>query len=530
MIEAVMGGGGFFSFVSYGSQNVLLSSNPDMSFFYKVFRKYTHFAEESFTIAVDGPNELSWDKPVQIRAIIPRNADLVRDFYFIFTIPDIFSKYMDPSLRGKQYEFAWSKYIGCRLIESVGLYIGGQLIQQFDGSYMVAKANMDMDDDTLSKWENLVGHTKDLYDPANGAYAGGVTSGTIQGKYPTVYPDPTRAGGAQLNRPSIFGRDIYVPLPFYCTEDPSLSLPLCALQLQTVEIQITLRPVRDLYTIADPSGYRVTPGFRMNATDSAFKNGLPTYIPDNTYDVSNNNWFIRNFLVDINASQPTRDIIPYYPRIYGTYIYLSDEERTTFATTPLQYLTHQVQSYNFPAEFKRNYLQLEVHNPITRLLTVSRRSDAVPYRNDEYNWTNWVNGDAPFIGTPGLVPPASTFNTSGILIPAGQQDIIRSLKVICDGTDIQDERPVEYFKFAVPYKYYRGQNKTLAVPYPFSIKQSAVQPSGSINSSRIKNFQVDLNPWPLPVNSTYLYDITIYIESINWVLIQNGTGGLKYAL
>jgi hypothetical protein len=53
-----MGGGGFFCFVSYGSQNVLLSANPDITFFYKVFRKYTHFAEESFTIAVDGPNEL----------------------------------------------------------------------------------------------------------------------------------------------------------------------------------------------------------------------------------------------------------------------------------------------------------------------------------------------------------------------------------------------------------------------------------------------------------------------------------------
>ena len=108
--------------------------------------------------------------------------------------------------------------------------MGGQKIQEFDGTYMVAKANLDMDEDTRSKWEYLIGHLPDLYDPASGAYSGGLTARSIQGQYPTVFQNPTVAPGAQLNRPSIFGRDIYVPLPFWFTEDPSLSLPLCALQ------------------------------------------------------------------------------------------------------------------------------------------------------------------------------------------------------------------------------------------------------------------------------------------------------------
>jgi hypothetical protein len=497
-----------------------------MTYFYKVFRKYTHFAEESFTIAVDGPNELSYDKPIQIRATIPRNADLVRDFYFVFTIPDIYSKYLAPEQRTTQYEFAWSKYLGCRLIDRVELFIGGRSIQQFDGSYLVAKANLDMDADTLAKWEQLVGHIPDLYDPAEGQFAGGLTARTIQGAYPTVVQNPNLPLGAQLNRPSIFGRDIYVPLPFYCTEDPSLSLPLCALQVQTVEIQLTLRPLRELYTINDPSGYRVAPGYRMNATDDAYQRGLPTYIEDATYDVSNNNYFISNFLVDIGSTPPSINSLKYFPRIYGTYVYLSDEERKTFATTQLNYLVHQVRAVNYPAEFKRNFLLLDVHNPVTRLITVPRRSDSTPYRNDEFNWTNWVSDRTPFLGTPSP-PPA--FNTSGLFLIAGQQDIVRTQKVICDGTDLQEDRPASYFKYLVPYKYYKGKNKSLAVPYPFNIKQSMVQPSGSINASRIKSFQLDNDVWPLPTNSTYLYDITVYIESLNWVIITSGTGDLKYA-
>jgi hypothetical protein len=528
-----MPGGGFYTFVTYGAQNVLLSANPDMTFFYKVFRKHTHFSEESFTVTVDGPNELKWDQSIQVRAKIPRNADLVRDMYFIFTIPDIYSKYVDSSIR-QQYEFAWSKYIGCRLIERAAIYIGGQKIQEFDGSYIVAKANLDLSFDELKKWQYLVGHVPELYDPANGDTAAIGTSGTIQGQYPTVVENLGQAG-AQTNRPSIFGRDIYVPLPFWCMEDSSLALPLCALQLQEVEIQLTLRPIQELYTILDSNpnkSYRVAPGFKMNATNDQYQLGLPTYVPDSAYDETTNNWFIRNFLVDIGYTTPTLDVIPYNPRIYATYVYISDEERKVFSTTQLQYLVHQVTPVN-QSLYSREFIQLDIHNPITRLITIPRRNDAIQYRNNEYNWTNWVNDFAPSKTSNNNLIPPNTY-VSGILIPAGQKDIIRTMRVICDGNPLQDDRTAEYFRKLVPYKYYKGQNDTDAVPYPFSIKQSSIQPSGSINASRIKNFQIDINPYPLPLSDqnkyTYVYDITIYVESINWVVIQSGTGGLKYAL
>ncbi len=526
-----MPGGGFYAFVTYGAQNILLSANPHMTYFYKVFRKYTHFSEESFTVAVDGPNTLSWDKPVQIRMKLPRYADLVRDLYFVFTLPDIYSKYVDHTIRTYQYEFAWSKYIGCRLIENVAIFIGGQKIQEFDGSYLVARANLDMDEDTIGKWEYLVGHVPELYDPANSATAAVGSAGSIQGKYPTVVTNLSQSG-AQTNRPSIFGRDIFVPLPFWCTEDPSLSLPLCALQLQEVEIQLTLRSVQELYTILDPSGYRVAPGLIMNASVNQYQLGMPTYIPDPGYNVNTNNWYMRNFLVDIGYTPPTLDIIPYNPRMYATYVYLSDEERKTFTTTPLRYLVYQVTSVP-QTLYTRDYIQLEIHNPITRLITIPRRSDAIPFRNNEYNWTNWVTDVAPYIQTPSSPAPPG-IPSSGLLLASGQKDVIRGIQVICDGNVIQDERNAEFFRKLVTYKYYRGINKINCVPYPFSLKQSSVQPSGSINASRIKNFQVDVNVFPLPLNTQnkydYVYDITIYVESINWVLIQNGTGGLKYAL
>ncbi len=521
-----MPGGGIYGFVTYGSQNILLSANPDMSYFYKVYRKYTHFAEESFNLPFDGPNELKWDQSIQIRVKLARYADLVRDTYFVFTLPDIYSKFVE-ARQPYQYEFAWTRFIGCRIIQNCAFFIGGQKIQEFDGSYIAAKANVDLDNTRYQKWRALVGDVPDLYDPANGEYSGGLSNGAVQGSYPTVYPDPTLAGVAQTNRPSIFGRDIYVPLPFWFTQDSTLSLPLCALQQQEVEIQLTLRPLKELYTLKDLSGYTVAPGYYMSATPDQYLRNLPTYTE--TAATDNNNYYINNFLVDINYASPLKNEIPYNPRLYSTYVYLSDEERVVFSSTELKYIVSQTTRYNYPSEYKRNYLQLEIHNPITRLLIAPRRSDAI-YRNDQFNFTNWLDGKAPFLPTPSLAPPASSYKTSGLLLPQGQRDIIRNIKVICDGNEIQDDRPAAYFTRVVPYKYYDGPNSLLIAPYPFSLKQSAVQPAGSINASRIRNFQVDFDPWPLPAPTTYVYDVTIYVESINWVVIASGTGGLKYAV
>ena len=100
-----MPGGGLFSLVAYGAQNVLLSGNPDFTYFYKSYKKYSHFAEESVTFAMDGPQDLSYNQPIQVRFKIQRIADLVRDIYFVFTLPDIYCKYIDNKKRIKDCLF-----------------------------------------------------------------------------------------------------------------------------------------------------------------------------------------------------------------------------------------------------------------------------------------------------------------------------------------------------------------------------------------------------------------------------------------
>ena len=203
-----MPGGGLYSLVAYGAQNVLLSGNPDFTYFYKTYKKYAHFAEESVTFSMDGPQDLSYDQPIQVRFKIQRVADLIRDMYFLIDLPDIYSKYIDLQQAGRneQYNFAWTEYIGCHIIQNVGIFIGGQKIQEFDGSYMIARAQADLDTRSFQKWSRLVGNIPDIYDPANGLYGGGSTGSG----YPTVYnnngPGGNETTPPNINRPSIQGR------------------------------------------------------------------------------------------------------------------------------------------------------------------------------------------------------------------------------------------------------------------------------------------------------------------------------------
>lgn len=517
-----MTGGGLISLVSYGSQNILLSGNPQMTYFYKTFRRYSHFSLENITTALEGPNELSFDSPIKLRAKIQRNGDLLSDMYFTCRIPDIFSKYVQPTpQRAAQFQFQWVRYIGAALIQNAAFFVGGQKIQEFDGTYLMTKALADYDTDAFEKWRILIGDTNENTDPSKGIYAGG-TNAT---GYPSVFRDPTSQISGQSNRPSIFGQDIHVPLTFWFTEATTQALPLVGLQYHECEVQLTLNPIRQLYTYLDLSGFRVAPDYRMNAATTDIRMNIPSY--GQVTDLSGQ---IRNFLTDWGVTPPTMNTWFLNPRIQSTYVYLPADEQKLFATTQLSYLMYQVTPYPFLGLYNRQLLDLETHNPITRLLFVNRRSD-IAARNDFANLTNWWNFPyPPYHPTPGQTPMNTSAFSSGIFVPQGQMNIIRSIRVLCDGNEIQEEKPVEFFTKIVPWKYATGFPKTIVPIYNFALTSPTAQPSGSINASRIRNFQVEVDVYPLPPGTTYTYDLTIYVENINFFEIASGMGGLKYAL
>jgi hypothetical protein len=495
-----------------------------MTYFYKTFKKYTHFSSETTTKLMDGPTDYPYSSSVQLRARVDRVGDLLSDMYFSFQVPAIFSKYRNINAQTgptKQQEFQWVRTLGAAAIQSVSVSVGPNKVQEFTGEYLMAKALIDYPKDKFEKWQVLVGDTPELTDPARGLYGNTTATG---GEYPTVYPDMRNT--SQTNAPSIPSYTVTVPLPFWFTEEGQ-ALPLIALQYYTVDVTINLNPSQNLYTTLDISGYRMAPGHRILSPLDSIQQNIPVY-----EDVTDSDTQIRNFFTDINTTAPALNTWPCSPTLHTTYIFLPDKERKVFATTPLVYLTRQVTPIVFSEIINNQTLRLDIHNPITRLIFIPRRTDTLYYRNNTMNFTNWCSWpQRPKIETQ--VPDNSSFiesaNATGLLVPQGQKDIIQYLRILVDGNEIQELKPISFFKDLTPYRYLAGgANRDIPV-YTFELHSPNAQPSGSINSSRIRNFDIDLQIYPLPSNTNYMYTVTVYVENLNFFLVESGMGDNKYA-
>jgi hypothetical protein len=239
--------------------------------------------------------------------------------------------------------------------------------------------------------------------------------------------------------------------------------------------------------------------------------------------------YINQFLTDIGYTPPGLNTWPLNPRLQATYVYLTDDERRTFATKPLNYIVRQVTKYPFENIVSRQVFDLYTHNPVPRLIIIPRRTDCLLYLNAWTNYTNWWRyGQAPFIPAASA---AIASGYSGTNIVAMQQDLLRNIRILCDGNDIQEIKPLQYFKELSSWKYATGMFPPGLAIYSFALDTSKwMKPSGSLNTSRVKNFQLDLEPWPLAQNTLFAINYSVYVESINFLVIEGGMGGMKYAI
>lgn len=577
--------GGLLSLVCYGNENILINGNPQMTMFYKAFMRYTHFSIEPIQIPLDGPTLPLTDAPILLRTKIPRQGDLLSDLVLRFSLPDIFSKiYLDPiqDVSGggtefrlnRSYEFAWVRQIGVRLIDTVTFTIGGQKIQEFNSDWISARAMLDFDNTTYSKWRYLIGDTPEYFDPANGVYAaqGNLYPHTQSVRGSFLLPKPV-----QNNAPSIPGRIIRVPLGLWFSDYIANALPLVALEYSECEITIKIRPIRDLYTVLDPSGVRLRsntavldyiPSDQYNPSwDPELLGPLP-FTLNNLYrtyeDISGS---LKYFLTDLSGGIPRVDGWPLNATLEGTYIFVTPQEQKVFSTRTLRYNVRQVQNFIFSGVSTRSTYRLDVHNISTRLVFFARRSDAIPYRNQPTNLTNWIstNGKERPIGLPigpiteGAITPGSNgayptyyLDSSGNAIPIGssginlqgiQRTIIRNVILTANGQPLFDSIDSGYLNGFVPYKYMRGNGMpfndyglaTQGEMWPiyavsFAIQGSSVeQPTGTLNISRIDRLELDLDVEPIPAFANYTYEIQVFVETLNFLEIGSGLGGMKFA-
>jgi len=244
--------GGLMNLVSQGQQNIILNGNPSKTFFKSAYAQYTNFGLQKFRVDFEGAKTLRLTDESSFTFKIPRYADLLMDTYLSIALPNIWSPIFPPvptSLespdiqsnngRWAPYEFRWIENLGAKMISKISITCGNYTLQEYSGDYLLAAVQRDFSGSKKQLFDKMIGNTPELNDPGN--------SGSRVNSYPNAYYSESPAGA----EPSIRGSILYVPLNNWFGLKSQMAFPLTSLQYNELHINITFRPINELFQIRD---------------------------------------------------------------------------------------------------------------------------------------------------------------------------------------------------------------------------------------------------------------------------------------
>ena len=554
--------GGLLNLVSSGQQNVILNGNPSKSFWKAAYLKYTNFGMQKFRIDFEGSTTLRLAETSTFQFKVPRYADLLMDTYIVINLPSIWSPILPPQeivnpdgsityTEWAPYEFKWIDYIGAMMIANITINCGNQKLQEYSGSYILNLARRDFDTAKLNLFNEMIGHVPELVDPAN--------AGSRINSYPSTYYTENSAGA----EPSIRGRQLYIPLNSWFTLKTQMAFPLVALQYNELHINVTFRPINELFRIRD-------------VFDSV--NKFP-YVAPNFNQYQNQMYrFLQtppDTVLGINSYLDQRSV--WFPDIHlmSTYCFLSNDESRIFAKNEQRYLFKQVNEKSFYNVTGPNKVELDSLGLISSWMFYFQRSD-VNLRNEWTNYSNW-----PYNYLPSDVSPAPTYGDfpiesgstigpgvnpdgklTGYMISGGftmqnVKEILVSMGILLDGQYRENVMPNGIYNYIEKYTRTRGSAPEGLYCYNFCLNTSPfdLQPSGAINMNRFNLVQLEFNTNipaldPLaqvlticdpesgdivginkPTWRIYEYNYNLFVieERVNMLIFVGGNAGLMYA-
>lgn len=373
--------GGLLNIVSYGNQNIILNSNPKKSFFKTTYAKYTNFGMQKFRIDFTGLRNLRMSEESRFTFTVPRYAELLMDTYLVVTLPTIWSPIYPPLSCGdawRPYEFRWIENLGTQMIKEVVFSVGGQILQRMTGKYLQAVVQRDLNGTKRFLYDSMTGNTAELNDPAN--FSG------RKNTYPNVFYNTSQQGP----EPSIRGRMLYIPLNAWFCNNSRTAFPLVALQYNELQIDVVMRPVRDLFVTRDinyaphsnpititPAEVNQAPFVQPNFNEQQYQ--FYRFLqPPPAADIATTDAYTDK-RTDWNA-----DV-----HLLSTYCFLSAEESRVFASQEQKYLLKEAYEWDFKNITGSHRVELQnTMGMVATWMFLFQRSD-INLRNQWSNYTNW---------------------------------------------------------------------------------------------------------------------------------------------
>lgn len=503
-------GGGLLQLVAYGSQDVYLTGNPQITFFKVVYRRHTNFSMESVEQVFQG--NADWGR--RVTCLVSRNGDLIYRTYLRVVLPSVT---VTPGT-----SFRWLDSIGHILIKSVEIEIGGQRIDKHYSEWLHIWNELTQTAGHQLGYQNMIGNTPDL-----------------------TTPYFVKSGSPAVTVPS---KILWIPFQFWFNTNPGLALPLIALQYHEVKYYIDIAPVTDCYW----SGVVATSYTNTAGSNISVASGIITRTDLSAVTVP----------PLVSAS------------LFIDYIYLDTEERRRMAQLAHEYLITQLQFTGAESTSNQNNkIKLAFNHPTKELVWVVQPDDNVatdvPFGKQWFNFSDSTNKN--FLGTykyvgytedttdiasnewgsaftsllkPGAPVGAKGFKsgvmsgvaaggTSGVYLPvtfdAGDNPCA-SVRLQLNGHDRQSERDGRYHNLVQPFQHHENVPSVGINVYSFALKPEEHQPSGTCNMSRIDNATLNLTLTQDTVkkgNATRTAQVKIFGVNYNVLRLLSGMGGLN---
>jgi len=491
-------GGGLMQLVAYGSQDVYLTGNPQITFFKVVYRRHTNFSVEPIQQVFNGI--ANWGKSVT--ATIARNGDLLHRMYITITLPSV-------ATNGSE-QFRWLNWLGHIIVQQAEIEIGGQKIDRHYGHW-------------LHIWNELTqtaGH--------QAGYA------TMVGNVPRLVQSSIDA------TPSI---TLYVPLRFWFNRNVGLALPLIALQYHDVKLNLQLANVSDCYW---GSGATRIPGDLLDVT---------LWVDYIYLDTDERRRFAQashEYLIEqlqFNGDMPINSTIEQLKMAFNhpvKEVIWTIQKDSLINTTNMQNYGGK-QWFNFTDSIDYTYFSGTPQDPLGGGIGTAA-----------FNVGNWYSS-LPMSGTAnGSIAIAGKYGENGSNISSFHFDDLfgttsnvssrgwtshlpvfdigenptELAKIQLNGHDRLSQREGRYFNTVIPQECHENCPAMGINVYSFAFKPEEHQPSGTCNFSRIDIAQLLLNI----TNATYLTQTAtpdtakcrIYATNYNVLRVLSGMAGLAF--
>jgi hypothetical protein len=578
--------GGLLNIVSFGNQNIILNSNPTKSFFKPTKAKNTNFGMQKFRIDFTGLRNLRMSEESRFTFTVPRYAELLMDTYIVVTLPTIWSPIYPPQSCGdawRPYEFRWIENLGTQMIKEITFSVGGQILQRLTGKHLLAQVQRDFNGTKRALYETMTGNTAELNDPAN--FSG------RRGTYPNVYYTPVTQTKPQGPEPSIRSRKLYIPINAWFCNNSRTAFPLVALQYNELQIDVVMRPVRELFVTRD---IKYAPHSITNSTPMT-----PAEVAQAPFIQPNFNepeYQFYRFLQPPPAANVTMTDVYLDKRtdwnadvhLLSTYCFLSAEESRVFASQEQKYLLKSAYEWEFKNVTGSHRVELQnTMGMVATWMFMFQRSD-INLRNQWSNYTNWPytnvipddvvlaetisvsaeNGIKNPCNPNDVIGPGHEPRNSGLNVVSGlyvtqyynvenQREILQRLGIMMNGSYRENLLESGVYNYVEKYIRTSGAAPFGLYIYNFSLdaNNDTYQPSGAINMSKFSTIELEFNTYPPPLDPSanyyticdpetgipigvnkpqwriydYNYDLTVLEERYNVLTFIGGNCALMYA-